>query len=138
MTSVLVVYLGGSGLRAALVAEDGRVRAQRVGRPASGAGGDADPACWWRDLIDAAGGLATEDPVGFAGIQGIAACGMTRTQVLVGVDGESVRTAIGFGDTRAAQVLEQAVAGSDLAGLPEAANLNPYHPAARLLWLNGA
>jgi len=131
VTSVLVLDLGGSGLRAALVAEDGGVRALRVGRPAGAAAGDTDPESWWRDLIDAAGGLAAEDPKGFAGIQGIAACGMTRTQVFVGVDGEPVRPAIGFGDTRAATAL----AGVDVGALPEAANLNPYHPAARLLWL---
>src|SRR5690606_15845121 len=69
---------------------------------------------------------------------GIAACGMTRTQVFVGVDGAAVRPAIGFGDIRAADVLERAEAEIDLAGLPEAANLNAYHPAARLLWLKQA
>src|SRR3546814_8286762 len=44
----------------------------------------------------------------FRSIRGIAACGMTRTQVFVGTDGEAVRPAIGFGDTRAGAVLEAA------------------------------
>ena len=131
MTSVLVLDLGGSGLRAALVADDGGVRALWAGSPAGDAVGDIDPGLWWRDLMAAARGLAAKDPDGFAGIQGIAACGMTRTQLFVGADGETVRPAIGFGDTRAAEVL----ATADQAAFPEAANLNPYHPAARLLWL---
>jgi len=129
---VLAVDLGGSGLRAALVAEDGTVSAlHAVARPIGEASGDLDPGQWWRDLIDAAGQLAAADPGEFARISGIAACGMTRTQVFVGADGEAVRPAIGFGDTRAAAVL----GATDLSELPEAANLNPYHPAARLLWL---
>lgn len=100
--------------------------------------GSADPALWWRDLNVAALRLADAEPEAFAAVRGICICGMTRTQVFVGADGTSLRQAIGFGDTRAASELSQAVAGSDLAGLPEAANLNPYHPAARLLWLKHA
>lgn len=129
---ILAIDLGGSGLRAALVDADGGLHAQQaVARPASD---DAAPDLWWTDLLDIAQGLAANDPEGFSAIQGIAACGMTRTQVFVGADGKAVRPAIGFGDIRAAAVLDAAGAPD----LPEAANLNPYHPAARLLWLKHA
>lgn len=129
---ILAIDLGGSGLRAALVAADGGILAQwSVARPV---GDDADPGLWWRDLIEAAAQLAAADPDGFAGIRGVAACGMTRTQVFVGADGMAVRPAIGFGDTRAVALLES----TEITNLPEAANLNPYHPAARLLWLKHA
>lgn len=133
---ILAVDLGGSGLRAALVAADGELRAQAaVLRPT---GDEPDPELWWQDLLHAAARLAADDPAAFAAVSGIAACGMTRTQVFVGADGAAVRPAIGFGDVRAAQAVERAEAEADLAGLPEAANLNAYHPAARLLWLQQA
>lgn len=133
---ILAIDLGGSGLRAALVDADGALLAQRA--VARAAGDDADAGLWWTDLVDVAQGLAADDPAGFAAVQGIAACGMTRTQVFVGADGAAVRPAIGFGDVRAAEVLEAAEDDLDLLGLPEAANLNAYHPAARLLWLQRA
>lgn len=136
MTAVLGVDLGGSGLKMALVAADGGIRAQRSA--ARSAGDEPDAMLWWLDLIGATAQLAADDREGFAGLHGICICGMTRTQVFVGADGEVVRPAVGFGDTRAAEVLERAVAATELAGLPEAANLNPYHPAARLLWLKHA
>lgn len=139
MTAVLAIDIGGSGLRAALVNADGAIVARRwIDRPINGSSGDFEPVLWWRDLTEIAVGLAADAPKEFAAVCGIAACGMTRTQVFVGADGQSVRPAIGFGDTRAAAILDQVAARSDLAGLPEAANLNPYHPAARLLWLKHA
>src|SRR3546814_19951070 len=87
-------------------------------------GDEADPMLWWRDLLAAAAQLAIDDHDGFSAIRGIADCGMTRTQVFVGTDGEAVRPAFGFGDTRAGAVLEAA-------GAPdhhEAAQLNPNQP----------
>jgi len=129
---VLAVDVGGSGLRAGLVDADGRLRANRTVPGPAGAGEIRD---WWRELADATTGLSESAPDLFGAIAGICICGMTRTQVFVGADGKAVRPAIGFGDTRAAEVLERAEDTGDLAGLPEAANLNPYHPAARLLWL---
>lgn len=138
MALVLAVDLGGSGLRAALVAADGSLRSAVASRPGDGSVGNADPDLWWWELGDAAAELAAQEPDGFAALEGICICGMTRTQVFVGSDGEAVRPAIGFGDTRAADVVERAEQTLDLAGLPEAANLNPYHPAARLLWLKQA
>lgn len=136
MTGVLAIDLGGTGLRAALVAADGSIRGRAS--VARAVAGEADPELWWRDLIDAAAQLAADDPDGFARIKGIAACGMTRTQVFVGADGAAVRPAIGFGDIRAAEAVARAEEEADLSDLPEAASLNAYHPAARLLWLKRA
>jgi len=135
---VLAIDLGGTGLRAALVAADGSLRSAVVSRPGDGSAGNADPDLWWWELGDAAAELTGSIPGGLASVAGICICGMTRTQVFVGADGEAVRPAIGFGDTRAAEAVERAEATLDLAGLPEAASLNPYHPAARLLWLKQA
>ena len=133
---ILAIDLGGSGLRAALVAADGVIGATAA--VARATGDEANPGLWWRDLLEAAARLAATDPTAFAAVVGICICGMTRTQVFVGAGGEAVRPAIGFGDTRAAEAVERAEDTLDLAGLPEAANLNPYHPAARLLWLKQA
>lgn len=135
MAAILAVDLGASGLRAALVGPAGDLMASRA---AAGSAGAADAEGWWRDLAGMVSGLTRVAPAATDGIAGICFCGMTRTQVFVGDDGGAVGPAIGFGDTRAADVLERTVAEADLAGLPEAANLNPYHPAARLLWLKQA
>ncbi len=131
--ALLAVDVGGSGLRAGLVGVAG---ALIDSRSAAGAAGDLDPATWWTQLVAAAESLIGANEA--VAVAGICVCGMTRTQVFVGADGEAVRAAIGFGDIRAAEVLERAEETLDLAGLPEAANLNPYHPAARLLWLRDA
>lgn len=133
MEAVLAVDLGGSGLRAGLVAADGGLLAVRSSGPAAG---ELDPTAWWRGLTALAAELTAEQPEAFAAIRAACISGMTRTQVFVGAAGGAVRPAIGFGDTRAAEVL--AAVDGDLSDLPEAANLNPYHPAARLLWLKTA
>ncbi|MEQ8817042.1 MAG: FGGY-family carbohydrate kinase [Thalassobaculum sp.] len=127
--AILAADLGGSGLRVGLLDLQGRMLATRAATV------DADPRVWWERLCVAAVDSMTATD---AAVAGICICGMTRTQVFVGADGDAVRPAIGFGDTRAAEAVERAEETLDLAGLPEAANLNPYHPAARLLWLQQA
>lgn len=127
---VLGIDVGGSGLRAGLIDAGGRLL-EAGSCPASA--GAAVPDAWWEQLATLVSALAGMEAPG--SLAGIGLCGMTRTQVFVGADGATVRPAIGFGDTRAAEVLERAEDTCDLAGLPEAGNLNAYHPAARLLWL---
>ena len=65
----------------------------------------------------------------------IAICGMTRTQVFLDDTEAPIRPAFGFRDRRAERVALDARDRLDPARIPEAANLNAYHPAARLAWL---
>lgn len=136
MSVVLACDLGGSSFRAALIDETGRtcgfvslpgpdVREDADGRA------EVDPEDWWRVLTDAAVRLSAAEPARFAAVQGIAICGVTRTQVFVGRDGRALVPAPIWKDTRSdpsARRLAAAACGRH----PEAAQLNAYHPLARL------
>ncbi len=117
--SVLAVDLGGSSLRVARVGADGAVGRVRAG---PGLRAEARPEAWWAALQ----GLVEDGE----GVAAVCVTGATRTQVVLGADGAALGEAIGAEDARAAGVL----AGLALEH-PEAARLNAYHPAARLLWL---
>lgn len=123
----LTFDLGGSSLRAGLVGSDGALLA-RATRPTRGV------EAWWSDVQACAVELAALAPLHFAAVQAIAVSAMTRTQVLVDASGNAVGPAIGFADTRAAETLAEL-----LAKLPaddgETAQINAYHPLARLYWL---
>jgi xylulokinase len=134
---VLACDLGGSSFRAALldaagatlaeVVLPGSVPLDRMGRS------EIDATVWWRLLVEAVGRLAETAPDLFAGIAGIAICGVTRTQVFIGHDGRQLRPAMTWKDTRS-----EAVAGrlrERLASHPEQSRINAFHPLARLAWL---
>ena len=98
MSTVLACDLGGTSFRAALVDEHGRTIAEQS-LPAPTANdrlgwSEIDPDAWWQTLIAAASALAGDAPEQFAGAQAIAICGVTRTQVFLGQDGNVLRPAI--------------------------------------------
>ena len=77
--------------------------------------------------------VARAEPVLFGDVEGVAFCGITRTQVFVARDGSQLRPAMTWKDTRAEAVaarLREAM-GSH----PESRNMNAFHPLARLAWL---
>lgn len=137
MSVVLACDLGGSSFRAALVDATGRtVGFASLPGPAvredAGGGAEVDPEDWWRVLTDAAARLAAAEPARFPEVQAIAICGVTRTQVFVGRDGRALAPAPTWKDLRseaAARRLAERAGNRH----PEAAQLNAYHPLARLV-----
>lgn len=137
MSVVLACDLGGTSFRAALVDARGVTLAEAVvpgPTPIDRMGwSEVDATAWWRILVEAAGTLARTAPDLFGQVEGIAICGVTRTQVFVGRDGRQLRPAMTWKDTRseaaAARLRER------LGSHPEAERINAFHPLARLAWL---
>ena len=135
---MLAVDLGGSSLRVALVGRDGALRglhsaAHPLHLSPEGAA-EADPEAWWQGLIAGAAALQAEAPADFARIGAIAITAFTRSLVLVDGAGQVLRPALLWQDRRA----EAALAGLRAAipvDHPEAAQINAFHPLARLAWL---
>lgn len=137
MSVVLACDLGGSSFRAALIDDSGTTLAEcalpgpvmddRLGRS------EVSATAWWSMLVEATGRLFVAAPALFADIAGIAICGVTRTQVFIGHDGEELRPALTWKDMRS----EAAAARlrDKLHGHPEAPRINAFHPLARLAWL---
>jgi xylulokinase len=131
---VLAVDLGGSSLRVALIGRDGGVRAlhaqpHRVALGADGAG-EGDPEAWWQGLVAGAAALREAAPGDFARIGAIAVTAFTRSLVLLDAVGAVIRPALLWQDTRAGAALPALPPGH-----PEAAQMNAFHPLARLAWL---
>lgn len=130
MSHVLAVDIGGSSIRAAMVAQDGGIGAlaSRPNRVVADARGwsEADPAAWWRDATALAAEVIAASGASPAAI---VLGGMTRTQILVDGAGRVLRPAICFPDSRAG-----AEAGA-IGDLGTWGPVNAFHPAARLLWL---
>ena len=122
MDTVLAIDLGGSSLRAALVGRDGTVAA--MSRRGHQLGAEADAEGWWAMLVEAVAELPR------ANVRAIIAAGFTRSQVLVDGEGQPVRPAQCFADTRAADE------AAELAGAARGTwmEMTPFHPAARLRW----
>ncbi|MPS79955.1 MAG: carbohydrate kinase [Achromobacter sp.] len=136
---VLAVDLGGTSFRAALVDEDGRIaHACAIDSPAGTglqAGWDEiDADEWWRGLQTLCDTLAQQAGAGFDAVAAIAICGVTRTQVFVDADGAPIRPAITWRDTRTAGDVAQWLRGMS-GDHPEAAQINAFHPWARVAWL---
>ncbi len=138
MPCVLAGDLGSSSLRLALIDPEGHALATAsVALPAHAEApgwSEADPVLWWTSFAAAAASLARQAPDGFAGVAAIAICGMTRSQVLLDAEGEPLRPAILWADTRAAATLP-ALRACLPEGHPETAHVNAFHPIARLCWL---
>ncbi|QCO54587.1 carbohydrate kinase [Pseudorhodobacter turbinis] len=136
MKNVLVYDLGGSSLRVAIVTESREVLdivqlPMCIENSAAGVY-DVDPEIWWAGFCEACSQLLRRG-ADFGAIAAIAGCGFTRTQIAMNAQGEAVHPAITFQDARAAAVLETYVAAPELA--QHIAKLNPFHPVARLIWL---
>jgi len=138
---ILAVDLGGSGLKAALFTLEGEELASAA-RPLAFAEDEAsgrseqDPELWWQAFSQAADEIAGKSAL--ENVAAVAICGFTRTQVLLDGEGEVLRPAIGFRDSRAAAAVRAAKAEPAFAAHSGAGDLNPYHPLARLLWLKDA
>ncbi|SFI50515.1 xylulokinase [Bosea sp. OK403] len=139
MSVVLACDLGGTSFRAALVDAQGTTLAEsmipgpasldRMGRS------EVDPTAWWQILIEACAAIAKAQPALFSHVQAVAICGVTRTQVFLGRDGEPLRPAMTWKDTRseaAASRLRERLGNAH----PESARINAFHPLARLAWLH--
>lgn len=136
---VLAVDLGGTRFRAALVDEAGGIaHACAIDSPAGTglqAGWDEiDADEWWRGLQVLSDTLARQAGADFDAIAALAICGFTRTQVFVDAQGAPVRPAITWRDTRTAGDVAQWLAAMP-ADHPETAQINAFHPWARVVWL---
>ncbi|MCW2305853.1 xylulokinase [Rhodobium gokarnense] len=137
--NILAIDLGGSALKARLY--DGTDRILASARLPAGfsrpdeVSSEQDPDEWWRLLEAAVAEIAETARTALADTGAVAICGMTRTQVFLDEAGNPIRPAIGFRDRRAERVALEAREKLDPSRIPEAANLNAYHPAARLAWL---
>jgi xylulokinase len=135
---VLACDLGGTSFRAGLIDRSGKTVAEAAVPAPSGLAGthgcEIDPNEWWLSFETAGVQLLRDDPVAFAEIAAVAICGVTRTQVFLGPDGEPSRPALTWRDTRAAEVADRLKAR--FSGLhPEADQINAFHPLARMAWL---
>jgi xylulokinase len=135
---VLACDLGGTGFRAALINAAGKTAAEAAIPAPSGIhdthGCEIDADDWWLAFQNVSSYLAREDPRAFAAVAAIAICGVTRTQVFLGYDGQPLRPAITWRDTRAQEAADQLRAR--FSGIhPEADYINAFHPVARLAWL---
>ncbi|MBN9446149.1 MAG: carbohydrate kinase, partial [Bosea sp.] len=137
MSVVLACDLGGSSFRAALIDRSGATQAEcAIPGPVLDDQLDRSEVAaeaWWTLLLQAAGRLADQAPGLFARIEGIAICGVTRTQVFLGHDGRELRPALTWKDARAdaAGTRLRETAGQH----SEAGRINAFHPLARLAWL---
>lgn len=138
MSVVLACDLGGTSFRAALIDETGAMLAERmIPGPASqdrAGASEIAPEAWWESFRAAAAALAQDAPDLFAAVQGIAICGITRTQIFLDAAGRSLRPAMTWKDTRAEAVARK-LAEELPAAHPERAQVNAFHPLARLAWL---
>ncbi|WP_372620302.1 xylulokinase [Falsiroseomonas sp.] len=130
--TVLAVDLGGSSLRCALVDRSGKLRALHAAPHRSAE--EADPETWWQGLLAGAAVLRREDAEGFAAVRAIAISAFTRSLVLLDATGNVLRPAILWSDTRAEAALP-ALRALMPATHAEAAEINAFHPLARLFWL---
>lgn len=138
MPHTLAFDLGGSSLRLAIVAADGRfvglVRKPLSIQSPDGVFFDVDPLAWWRAFVDGCTELAAAGH-DFNAVSAIAGCGFTRTQVFLDGQGRPLRPAIPFQDSRSATLLKEMAAGGpdDIRRLID--TLGPYDPLSRVLWL---
>lgn len=137
MSVVLACDLGGSSFRAALIDDRGTTLAEHaVPGPALDDHLDRSEVratAWWAQLLEAASKLAEQEAELFSRVQGIAICGVTRTQVFLGHQGQELRPAMTWKDARADSIVARL--RERLPDHPEAARINAFHPLARLAWL---
>lgn len=132
MRSILAADLGASSLRVALIDETGQfqallARSLETTSPAPDQR-EQDPRQWWHFFTELTTALLEDNPGTPAAI---VVTGGTRSQVLVDKQGNPLRPAIMWDDSRALQQARQLAATFRQDG-----NLiTAFHPAARLAWL---
>jgi xylulokinase len=132
---VLACDFGATNSRAALVDRDGRIlRRHTAGAARAGSpdGVEVDPDAWWAAFVDAVEALAAD--AAFADVRAVAVAGVTRTQILLGREGQVLRPAMTWRDTRSEEMAAE-IADTLPTDHPEAGAVNAFHPVARLLWL---
>jgi xylulokinase len=138
MSCVLACDLGGTSFRATLIDARGEIRAESVvpcpATVVQAGWSEMDPGTWWQALVDASATLASAAPALFNAVQAVAICGVTRSQVFLDGDGKPLRPAILWNDCRSACSADRLAAELPQAH-PESANVNAFHPLARLAWL---
>lgn len=137
-TGVLAYDLGGSSLRVAVVSRQGDIEKMvrlplEISRSTEGEF-EVDPAIWWQAFQEACGQLQQQG-ADLGRVEAIAGCGFTRTQVPIDAQGHVVHPAITFQDSRGAGALERFLGRVSPEVSRRLPNLNPYHPIARMLWL---
>ena len=137
--TTLGIDLGTSELKLALVDADGALVAGagaplKVSRPHPH-WAEQLPGDWWRALLAAAGTLRASHPAAWAGVSAIGLSGQMHGAVLLDGDGQVLRPAILWNDTRSAAQCEELV--RRLPSLPRiAGNLAmPGFTAPKLLWV---
>lgn len=136
MSLILACDLGATTFRAALLDPAGRTAAEATAAtdlPGGATATEVDPDHWWRLLLQAMEALA-QGGAPLSLVRGIALCGLTRTQIFLDAQGRVLRPAITFRDTRAVAEADDLLARVP-GNWPERAQLNAFHPAARLAWL---
>ena len=132
---VLALDLGTTASRAGLLDARGRLVGLRAMPAPPAAGDEASAEGWWDAAVSLSDALAADAGApAWDGVRAVAATGATRTQVLLDAALRPVRPALLWTDARSAAALDGLAAPDH----PEGAALNPYHPAARLLWLRRA
>lgn len=139
MSNILAIDLGGSSLKVCLSTADGDVLGEAKTpltfvEPQPG-WSEQQPAIWWDAFCQAAARVLNHIGPAASAVHAISICGFTRAQVFVGARGEPACPAIGFRDTRAADVAQRAAESTVIKRHPQASCLNAFHPLARLLWL---
>lgn len=138
MSCVLACDLGGTNFRATLIDVDGVVLAESlVPCPVHAVQVDwweMEPDLWWQALIEACVRLFVTEPGLFDTVEAVAICGVTRSQVFLDNKGQSLRPAITWNDSRAGHAANRLAADIPQTH-PELANINAFHPLARLAWL---
>ena len=138
MGVVLACDLGGSSFRMALIDRTGQILAQHgisTGLAQNQHGlSEIDPQTWWTTFGVCIEAIQHVNPRAFADIKGLAVCGFTRTQVFLGPDGNILRPAMTWQDSRAEELVAnlRALLPADH---PETRQVNVFHPLARLYWL---
>ncbi|MGG5818451.1 xylulokinase [Falsiroseomonas sp. HW251] len=125
---ILTADLGGSSLRVALLGRDGAIAAMHAVPHVLGA--EADPEDWWRGFVAGVEALPAAD---VARAEAVAVTAFTRSLVLLDDAGAVLRPAMLWTDARAESVVEEVRAM--LPAHAEAAQVNAFHPLARLCWL---
>jgi xylulokinase len=131
----LAADLGGSSVKAALVAQTGEIVAQAaLPAPTPDADDLITPCDWWRTFREAALILKRENASAFARVAAIAVTGVTRTPVVLDANGDALIGAMSARDARAQEIAERTKI--DPQTCPEAAHYDAFHPAARLKWIS--
>jgi xylulokinase len=133
MDVTLAADLGGTSLRVALMDGDGAaIAAAARPQPFGPPGGDeADPERWWSHFQDACKEVRSAAPAAFARTSCVAITGATRTQALLDEAGRVIRPAMTWAHARAADLVPDLLARLP-ADHPEVAQVNAFHPLARL------